>query len=477
MSKLLSRLLALILAISITAVGLAISHPHRSRAQQQAVATGVNRNAAVVAATSEVLKETSAIRELPVLRSVRSGAQSRVQIERMLISKLNQHVTTQEMHALEQSLKKFGLAPSTFTYRSFIVDLLTEQVAGYYDPAAQRFHLADWIELDAQKPVMAHELTHALQDQHFNLRRFENWPRGDSDAELAAHALVEGDATLAMMYYLAKNPAAALAFGRSFGADTVASKQFDSAPRALRETLIFPYIQGMDWATKVHHRGGWELLSRSYTRLPESTEQILHAEKYFSAERPVKVRLADLTTLLNRGGKGIADSKQETVNSKQQTANSRGKARKANSHSSTRNPRSNGWRQIETDVNGEWGYYLVLDEFLKTAAESKRAAAGWAGDRYALYEHTKSGALFLAQVSAWDTAADAQEFFDAYVKRTALRYPDGRLLSQNGGQAPETLWQTREGGVLIRLRGANVVILEGVPSNVSAAAVADLLSR
>ena len=475
MSKLLSRFLAAFLAVSMFAVGVAISPPQSSTAQQRAVATGVNRNASVVAATSEVLKETSTIRQLPVLRSVRSGAQSRVQIERMLVSKLNQQVTAEEMHALEQLLKKFGLAPNTFTYRSFIIELLTEQVAGYYDPEAQRFHLADWIELDAQKPVMAHELTHALQDQHFNLRRFEKWPRGDSDAELAAHALVEGDATLAMMYYLAKNPAAALAFGRSFGSDSVASRQFDNAPRALRETLIFPYIQGMDWATKVHQRGGWELLSRSYTRLPESTEQILHAEKYFSGERPVKVHLPDLTSLLNEGRRQTANSGQQIADSKQQTANSRRQGQKANPQLSIRNLHLSPWRQIETDVNGEWGYYLVLDQFLKSSAESKRAAAGWSGDRYALYEHAKSGELFLVQLSALDTAEDAQEFFDAYLKRTALRYPEGRLLSENGGKVEETVrqWQTREGGVLIQLQGAKVVILEGVPANISAAAVAN----
>ncbi len=104
---------------------------------------------------------------------------------------------------------------TTFEYRPFIIKLLTEQVAGYYDAKGQEFHLAEWLELEGQKPVMAHELTHALQDQHFNLRRFEKWPHGDSDAELAAHALIEGDATLAMTIYMAKNPLVALAFSRS----------------------------------------------------------------------------------------------------------------------------------------------------------------------------------------------------------------------------------------------------------------------
>jgi hypothetical protein len=172
MSKLLSRALALVLAVSVTGMGLVVSHSTTSRAQRAAATRALDRNQTIIATTAEVLKETANLRELPVLRPVTSGAQSRQQIERMLVAKLNQEVTPQEIHAIEQSLKKFGFVQRDFAYRPFIISILTEQVAGYYDPAARRFHLADWIDLEAQKPVMAHELTHALQDQHFNLRRF-----------------------------------------------------------------------------------------------------------------------------------------------------------------------------------------------------------------------------------------------------------------------------------------------------------------
>src|SRR5688500_10239138 len=339
MSKLLSRVLAVILAVSVTAMGLVVSHSKNSRAQRPAAARGIDRNQTLIATTAEVLKETSQLRELPVLRPVRSGAQSRQEIERMLVSKLNQQISQQEIHALEQSLKKFGYVNGDFAYRPFIISLLTEQVAGYYDPAARRFHLADWIDLEAQKPVMAHELTHALQDQHFNLRRFENWRRGDSDAELAAHSLVEGDATLTMTHYLLSRPALAAEFMRSFGSG-MSSEQFDKAPRPIRETLLFPYLQGIEWATKVHQRGGWSALSKAYSQLPESTEQILHAEKYFNRESPKTVRLPDFTNLLN-GGKQKANSRQQT-------------ATRSAAKRSVRGLRSTvGWRQIETDVNGE----------------------------------------------------------------------------------------------------------------------------
>src|SRR4030095_3640220 len=138
---------------------------------------------------------------------------------------------------------------------------------------------------------MAHELTHALQDQHFNLKRFENWPKGDSDAELAAHALIEGDATLAMIQYMEKNPLVALAFIRSLGEQEAASEQFKQAPRALRESLLFPYQEGSAWAKQIYKRGGWDMVSQAFTKLPQSTEQILHVEKYFSYEAPQKLTL------------------------------------------------------------------------------------------------------------------------------------------------------------------------------------------
>ncbi len=189
--------------------------------------TTAARNAALTAATEEVLKETSQVRELAVLRPVQSSAQSRAQIEQMILRNLDRNTKPGEMHAAEVTLKKLGLAPADFQFRPLVVRLLTEQVAGYYDPKAQQFHLADWIDADAQKPIMAHELVHALQDQHFNLRRFEQWPKGDSDAQLAAHALIEGDATLAMSQYIMKNPLRALGFLKSIAETGMTSEELD----------------------------------------------------------------------------------------------------------------------------------------------------------------------------------------------------------------------------------------------------------
>jgi hypothetical protein len=439
MSKNFRRIMASLGVFGLLAASLLAAGHAAVRAPQGAgAAAGTTRNAAIVAATQAVLRETSEVRHLAVLRPVKSGAQSRSEIERMVIRNLDEQTTPAEMHATEVALRKLGLVPQDFQYRSFVVKLLTEQVAGYYDPKAQQFYLADWIELEGQKPVMAHELTHALQDQHFNLRRFEQWPKGDADAELAAHALIEGDATLAMSLYMAKHPLVALAFVRSVASTQTSSEQFQKAPRALRESLVFPYQEGSEWATQVYKRGGWSLVSEAYRQLPQSTEQILHPEKYFAREAPVKVTLAEL-----------------------------------------RQVPGPEWKRIDYDVNGEWSYFLILDEFLEDASESRRAAAGWAGDRYALYQGAEPGQVFLAQLTAWDSENDAREFFDAYVKRTWRRYAHAKATeitslagivekSQNAAgqktQSERHAWETSEGTVIVELRGSRVLILEGIPS-------------
>jgi hypothetical protein len=415
MSKQISAGLALLALLSIC------SGSFLPSGQAQTAAPASAQNAAIVSTTAAMLKETSELRELSILKAVKSGAQSRADIERMIIKNLDADTTPADMHAAEVVLRAFGLAPKEFAYRAFLVKLLTEQVAGYYDPKAQQFYLADWIELDGQKPVMAHELTHALQDQHFNLKRFEKWPKGDSDAELAAHALIEGDATLAMTLYMAKNPLVALAFIRSLGSQEAASEQFRQAPRALRESLLFPYEEGSTWATQLYKRGGWEMVSQAFTKLPQSSEQILHADKYFSYEAPQKLVLPDFKTILGPS-----------------------------------------WKRIDYDVNGEWGCYLILDEFLNNQSESKQASAGWAGDRFALYETGKADEFFIAQLTAWDTPSDAREFFDAYAKRVSKRYRDAKEVKASDDRME---WQTASGGVALELRGSRIAIVEGVPAS------------
>ena len=167
------------------------------------------------------------------------------------------------------------------------------------------------------------------------------------------------------------------------------------------------------------------MVSDAFKKLPLSTEQILHAEKYFTYERPVKVAMPNLALALGRG-----------------------------------------WRRIDYDVNGEWGYYLVLDQFINNVTESKRAAAGWGGDRFAIYQGRRSSDVFLAQLTVWDTAADAKEFFDAYLKRSQIRYPEPETTfssSFTDGDARNE-WKAPSGRGVMEMRGSRVVILEGIPA-------------
>lgn len=431
----------LLVALSFTAVLLVPGGAAQPAPQQTATTTAAARNAALIAATQEVLRETSDVRQLSILRPVQSATQSRAEIERAVKKNLDEEITPADMHAAEVTLKKLGLAPPDFQYRALMIGLLTEQVAGYYEPKTRQFYLADWIDIDGQKPIMAHELTHALQDQHFNLRRFDHWPKGESDAELAAHALIEGDATMAMAMYVASNPFRALTFLKSMGTMNIATDELDKAPRAVRESLLFPYQEGMNWTRALYKQGGWNEVSKAFTTLPQSTEQILHADKYFAHEAPVKVTVPDITNLLNSGERSVLKSVPPASAGGSSTQLS--------------------WKKLASDVNGEWGLYLILDQFLKSPVESRRAAAGWAGDRTAVYESPKGDVLYLS-ISTWDTENDAREFFDAYLKRTRLRYPMATTLtdSQRGVPGLHT-FRTPEGVTAIELRGSRVLVVDG----------------
>ena len=132
-----------------------------------------------------------------------------------------------------------------------MIDLLTEQIAGLYDPKAREFYVADWIPLDDQRMVMAHELTHALQDQHFQIEAWVKAARPNDDAEMAREAVLEGSAMAAMIDYLLKGT------GRSvedlppfdpavFAGDLSKTPKLQEAPQFLKDSLIFPYFGRID---------------------------------------------------------------------------------------------------------------------------------------------------------------------------------------------------------------------------------------
>jgi hypothetical protein len=382
---------------------------------------------AALKATEEILSSISRLRGLDIKRPVKSGFKTKDEIGESVIRDLDEGNTPQEFDASTKTLVKLGLVPEGFQLRDYIVKLLREQVAGFYEPKTQEFFLAAWLPVAEQKTVMAHELVHALQDQHFNLRRFEKWPRGDSDAELAAHALVEGDATLVMFQYAFDQRGARMDLSAIGSLTEKLLEQGDdedkekypvlaSAPAVLRESLQFPYVYGIGFVQEVLMKRQVQHLNTSYIDLPGSTEQIMHPERYLVRDHPVKIDLADLAPALGKG-----------------------------------------WKRLDADINGEFGYLIILSEFVGKRL-SRLAAEGWDGDRYALYEDGKTGALLLAHYSTWDSDHDAREFFDIYSERTQKRYRDNRPSTL---KAQHRIYETSDGLVSIEVRDKDVVVVEG----------------
>lgn len=378
-------------------------------------------------ATDEILEVVSKLRELYIKQPVKRGAKTRDEIQAAVIHDLDDSSTPAQIEANSKTLKKWGLLKPDFKLRDYMISLLTEQVAGFYDPKTQFFYLASWIPLTEQRTVIAHELVHALQDQHFNLKRFDKWPKDDSDAETAAHSLAEGDATIVMYVYdftekgipfdVTKLPALTeLLLAEGIDNDDKKFPVLSNAPRILKEGLQFPYFYGAGFVQAMMKHGGWSKVSEAYATLPASTEQIMHPEKYLEKENPVKVQMADLSTTLG-----------------------------------------SNWQRLEANVNGEFGYQIMLEEFVSKQT-ARNAAEGWGGDKYVTYENKQTKDVLVAQFTTWDSAKDAQDFFDAYCERTEKRYSAKRPADVS---AKPRVYETNEGFVGIELRDKDVVILEG----------------
>jgi hypothetical protein len=380
-------------------------------------------------ATEEVLESVSRLRGLAVKQTIKRGLKTRDEIEREVLRDLDESNSPEEMAAASKTFAKLGLIPKEFALRDYYVRLLREQVAGFYQPKTQEFYLAAWIPVSEQRIVIAHELVHALQDQHFNLRRFEKWPRGDSDAEIAAHALVEGDATIVMYKYalaeqglqsnqVAMNRLIEMLKNDSEPVDATKYPALAQAPAVLRESLQFPYSYGAAFVNAILSARSLDGLNGVYDRLPASTEQVIHPDRYLLFDDPVKFDLSDLSVVLGQG-----------------------------------------WKRIDVDISGEFGFQIILGEFL-SKSRARVAAAGWDGDRYALYESSQ-GQLLLTVRTTWDTERDAREFFEAYAERTAKRY---KISPSAESSVTSKVFETAEGLAEVEIRGMDVVIVEGSDS-------------
>jgi hypothetical protein len=368
------------------------------------------------------------LRGLEVVKPIRWEVTTKDQVRKYLKETISQQYGPGEMQAEGDALRALGLIPEKLDYENFMVRLLEEQVGGYYDPKKETFYLADWIAPALQETIISHELTHALQDQHFGIDEFIDRIEGNSDAMVARAALAEGEATLVMMVDAMRHSGMDVDIDKLDLDGTLGSlmmslsaaqfPSFAEAPRALRESLMFPYLKGLNFVIHGKQRGGWKRIDKVYADLPRSSEQILHPEKYFeNRDEPTGVDFMDIEKKVARG-----------------------------------------WKMIYQDVLGEFMTLQLLDT-LDDREEEQRAAAGWDGDRVWVFKRGED--LAWVQLSVWDSERDAIEYAGALAKTVPSRVTGFR--QQPVGKQPAMLWKNPGGRVVyIQRTGKQVLVLENL---------------
>ena len=380
---------------------------------------------------TELQRQAETWRGLRAKRPVQSRTLAEKELAQKVADSFREDMPAGTLRSLDSALKAFGLIPESLDLAAFLPRLLTQQIAGFYDPEEQALSLvrrdgggslmgdaedADAGNADAadgdrlEDIVLVHELTHALQDQHFDLEKFIETDDPMSDAATARQALVEGDATLTMMNALLGVPIEEVpgvedvletAMGASGSLVAMGSDElFAEAPPFIRETLLFSYTQGNLFCISVRRKGGQKLLDHAFRAdPPRSSEQILHPEKWHGRrDDPVVVEWPDLSRALP------------------------------------------GFAKAAEGEMGELAIRILLREGLKSEARATTAAAGWGGDRFAVYE--KAGRRLLAWITEWDSAADADELAAAVQELGAG-------------------WQTERPGM------QRVIVLRGLPEDMA----------
>ena len=254
-----------------------------------------------LATADEVLKEVSELLGLPVRAPLKKSLRSRDDIRAYLVKQFQEEKNEEKRYADQKVLEKFGLIPKDFALDEFLIELLTEQVAGLYDPRTKEFYVAESIAPQELRMVMSHELVHALQDQHFDLKTWSEAARPNDDAELARHSVLEGAAIAGMLEYMLREQKISIKdlpdieqFIRSqMLAELDKQSSMGKAPAFIRDSLLFPYFAGTAYTQKLLRAGGsWEKFYGVFEKPPASTHQILHPDLYLSGETLPPVTLA-----------------------------------------------------------------------------------------------------------------------------------------------------------------------------------------
>ena len=380
----------------------------------------------------EIEREVERLRGLKFLHPVDYHEIPRTELPAILRQKLAQQVPDQEFETAGMALAALGVLPTGIDLKKTYLALLGEQIGAFYDQHEKGLFTFTGQPLTAStnRVIMAHELTHALEDQHFDLSRLPIEAKGNDDRVLAATALVEGDATLVMNLYMAGDLSATALREALGSALTTDVRQLAAAPRYLRETLLFPYLRGQEFCNILYAHGGWAALDGAFKDPPSSSAQVLHPELYFAdpREEPVEIRLPD--------------------------------------------PEIDGQKPAEDNVLGEFGARQLFADRLHDKARAEEAAAGWRGDRYLVY-HSPAGTSYGWKVACRDREA-AKRFYLAVCDANKARYHPQQLTAKQaapvraldpsgepmGGRVQGTMAFGSDGrGIRLSLTSANEVVV------------------
>lgn len=384
------------------------------------------------------------LRKIPFKHEVKRDVTKREQLQAMLLKEFEEDQTPEEFRANEMAMKAFGLVPRSLDLKSLLVQVYSQEIAAFYDPKTKTMHLIEEPEAktkakptllerlfgktggfdkDENKTVIAHELTHALADQHYDLDKLHKDAKQDDDRSLALSALIEGEATLAMMgagmddwdgSKIVKMPAGDLDRGLSMISPFITmmggGKTLRSAPPIISESMVFPYFRGMVFCAALANDGGWKSVDEAYLNPPVSTEQIIHPERYRSKlDLPMSIDLGELKP-------------------------------------------GAPWKELGRNVLGELQTSIMLGR------QGPKAAAGWDGDRYAVFEGPEEK-LGLVWFSTWDGEDDAREFAQAYTRYQTRRMGKDAFQPE---RIPDSLWRCRDNVCqVVERRGRDVAVVEG----------------
>lgn len=378
----------------------------------------------------EILAFASRDTGLPIRHPVKRRMASRAEVQRYLQSHMDE-ADEKHLERAAITLKKLGLVPREMNLRSFLFALLGEQVAGFYDAKTRTVNLLDWVEPEAQKPVLAHELTHALQDQNYGLEKWadvqdkvhddaEDMAR--DEARGAREAVTEGQATLVMIDYLlapagrkVEDSPEIVAVMKS-GMTDASSPLMSRSPLYLREALLFPYSYGMDFVLKVLlEKGRPATFAGLMERPPADTHQVMQAEAFLRGDAPETVAVAELSKVLGHG-----------------------------------------WERIDMGGLGELDARVMVAQWANEKAAVALAPAFSAG-YYMTFQRKgqKNGAAYIALITRWRSTANANDFAAIYRDYLPKRY---RQVNRDSAK-PDT-WLTEDGPVQVVVQGAYVLATE-----------------